>query len=338
MLRPLAFILLAFPALCALFNDQRILRAPKSERKILTPQIDADIDQILAEFHSPGGVGIALVHRSLDSRNQRLRLCASQRHARDRRHVLGDRFQLDILAAGIGVEERESGHGGSVLGFKSQVTRFPSQDLGVAVLSNDEAFGGAIMEAIKFRLVDEYLGLEPIDWTARYRAQAEDAFKHRPQPTPRPSDPDPPFMSFSQLAGRYTNGGYGMPNLSLVSPAELSGDIDPDCTEVIEEIPTALPGIIDAAIPIFLVRWRVFGGLTHVALTHFNGDVYIENASAPFWVNVQAFTGAYAHFSKTDSGDGVGVAMQGVWGAGTGVGAPGGDTVEGKAEVWFDEM
>ncbi|KAJ7843997.1 hypothetical protein B0H14DRAFT_2585419 [Mycena olivaceomarginata] len=54
------------------------------------------------------------------------------------------------------------------VGFKSQITRIPNQNFGVAVLSNDGSFGTQISETIKFRIIDEALSLERIDWTARY--------------------------------------------------------------------------------------------------------------------------------------------------------------------------
>jgi hypothetical protein len=58
-------------------------------------------------------------------------------------------------------------HGGSNPGFNTQVSRFPHDNLGVIVLSNDDN-GNSIMEAVKWRIVDHIFGLEPIDWAQRY--------------------------------------------------------------------------------------------------------------------------------------------------------------------------
>lgn len=52
-------------------------------------------------------------------------------------------------------------------GFHTQVVRFPFENFGVAVLTNDDAYGDQFMEVIKWRLIDALLGLEPIDWDSR---------------------------------------------------------------------------------------------------------------------------------------------------------------------------
>ncbi|KAF9070756.1 hypothetical protein BDP27DRAFT_1220279 [Rhodocollybia butyracea] len=52
-------------------------------------------------------------------------------------------------------------------GFNTQITRFPFDNFGIAVLSNDDAYGDQFTEVIKWRLIDALLGLEPIDWNTR---------------------------------------------------------------------------------------------------------------------------------------------------------------------------
>ncbi|KAJ6620374.1 hypothetical protein B0H10DRAFT_1791968 [Mycena sp. CBHHK59/15] len=52
-------------------------------------------------------------------------------------------------------------------GFHSEITRFPNDGFGVAVLTNDDPLGMLLMEAIKYRIVDEILGLDVIDWNSR---------------------------------------------------------------------------------------------------------------------------------------------------------------------------
>jgi hypothetical protein len=72
--------------------------------------------------------------------------------------VQGKHFALILL---LGLTD-------SRLGFKSQITRIPTQEFGLAILSNDESFGRQIVEAIEFRIIDEALKLEPMDWVGRY--------------------------------------------------------------------------------------------------------------------------------------------------------------------------
>lgn len=53
------------------------------------------------------------------------------------------------------------------IGFQSQITRLPFDNVGVAVLTNDDKYGMIIMEIIKFHLLDKALGLDTIDWNGR---------------------------------------------------------------------------------------------------------------------------------------------------------------------------
>ncbi|KAJ7910142.1 hypothetical protein B0H13DRAFT_1482137, partial [Mycena leptocephala] len=48
-------------------------------------------------------------------------------------------------------------------GFHSQITRFPADGAGIAVLTKDD-FGELMKEVIKFRIIDEIFGLNPVDW------------------------------------------------------------------------------------------------------------------------------------------------------------------------------
>lgn len=57
---------------------------------------------------------------------------------------------------------------GSVPGFRSAVVHLPDDGFGVAILANDDTLGGlAAWVALKFRIVDELLGLNTIDWKSR---------------------------------------------------------------------------------------------------------------------------------------------------------------------------
>jgi hypothetical protein len=56
----------------------------------------------------------------------------------------------------------------AIPGFYSQISRLPFDNVGVAVLTNDNLYGPYIMEIIRWRLLDEAIGLEPVDWSSRY--------------------------------------------------------------------------------------------------------------------------------------------------------------------------
>jgi hypothetical protein len=58
-------------------------------------------------------------------------------------------------------------HGGADPGQMSQVIRLPAKGIGIAIMINDGHFGTALTSVIKFRIIDEMLGLDPIDWEER---------------------------------------------------------------------------------------------------------------------------------------------------------------------------
>ena len=64
-------------------------------------------------------------------------------------------------------------HGGNNPGFKSQITRVPDHNFGIISLSNNGETGGFVLEAAKWRVIDELAfgaaGDEGyVDWTSRY--------------------------------------------------------------------------------------------------------------------------------------------------------------------------
>ncbi|KAF7353889.1 Beta-lactamase class penicillin binding protein [Mycena venus] len=255
-----------------------------------------------------------------------------------------------------GFEFIQARHGGSVLGFKSQVTRIPNQNLGVAVLSNDEAFRDQIVEAIKNRIIDEVLNLQPIDWSARYKSQIIANLNARPVPT-RPENPTLPSVPFSALAGTYRDSGYGTVELCLVSPANLISSPTASCRRLVDEVPTRLPGVVDPDIPTFVAKWKGFG-VTHVSLTHFEHNLFnvsgwlsvpTRNSSEkPYWVqpdiHSDSHTSFLAEFSFASEGRGTGrksgIGLRGLWGASEAdvVERPWGESVEERSEAWFEKI
>jgi hypothetical protein len=58
-------------------------------------------------------------------------------------------------------------HTGHNYGWHSQVGRYPADNLGVIVLSNDES-DYFMIDVVRWRIVDEILGLDKIDWETRF--------------------------------------------------------------------------------------------------------------------------------------------------------------------------
>ncbi|KAF8193253.1 beta-lactamase/transpeptidase-like protein [Mycena galopus ATCC 62051] len=187
---------------------------------------------------------------------------------------------------------------GSVIGFKSQITRFPSENLGIAVMSNDEDLGSPIMESVKYRIIDEIFKLKPIDWTTRYRTQIAKGV--RPPSVSRAKDAEAPVVPYSVLAGLYAHAAYGT---------------------------------LD-----FCLFWEP---TNYMRLTHYAGNLFNlsglkhfpSDGSGESWVWKQE--GAHAEFEV--KGEVVGFAPIGLWGAGSDMSPPEGNTVEERAEVWFEK-
>ncbi|KAJ7024026.1 beta-lactamase/transpeptidase-like protein [Mycena alexandri] len=174
-------------------------------------------------------------------------------------------------------------HGGSNPGFKTQVTRFPNDNLGVIVLSNDEN-GNHIMETVKWRIVDHIFGLEPIDWAQRYTDKLAEDIRENQAVTPRPSPPVLPSIPFSDMEGTFTHGAYGSIQPCFVR-SKTSGS-SAACTRMINA--SVVQRILGASsvdtIPTFIVPFkRTFS--TYLRLAHFSGNTF--NASL-IWSNSDA--------------------------------------------------
>jgi hypothetical protein len=68
-------------------------------------------------------------------------------------------------------------HTGGLPGMLSKVTLIPDINLGIVVLTNTENGGGALFSAVSNTIVDSYLGLDILDWTARFASRIESSEK-----------------------------------------------------------------------------------------------------------------------------------------------------------------
>ncbi|KAF5391209.1 hypothetical protein D9757_003078 [Collybiopsis confluens] len=247
--------------------------------------------------------------------------------------------------------------------FNTQITRFPFDNVGIAVLTNDDLFGGLFMEVIKERIIDEIFGLEPLDWNSRVKQLATDAYNQAlNRLVPRPVDPSPPSVPFASLAGEYRNPAYGslyFCGISLASGSTFDNS-DPNCKEFIHELPVRLPEHISSSVPTFFAQMNSFW-LSHIRLEHFDKNLFnvtglaslVIVASYPrtfrvrilgekqeYWAKIATENSLItAEFAFNDEGDVVGFGVAGgLWGAGPGVEGPTGDTVQDRAEIWFDRF
>ncbi|GLB40046.1 putative beta-lactamase [Lyophyllum shimeji] len=234
-------------------------------------------------------------------------------------------------------------HDGGVPGFSSLVTRLPFDNLGLAILCNDNEYGGAIMSIIRYRLIDEALGLDKIDWEGRFKPFVTTL---PPLATPPPINASLPSVSFPNLAGTYDDGGYGKFELCYVSPNKYPTQ-SRKCQDLSANLSTILPGAAVPGIPTFIAEWDS-PWTSHTRLLHFDGNIFnvsllssfpTGNVSAPFWTynGDTAFDAGTLAETVADGGH-IGLALTGIWGAGAGVPRPQGNAPRERAEVFFDKL
>ncbi|KAJ7916461.1 beta-lactamase/transpeptidase-like protein [Mycena leptocephala] len=164
-------------------------------------------------------------------------------------------------------------HGGSNPGFNTQVSRFPHDNLGVIVLSNDDN-GNSIMEAVKWRIVDHIFGLEPIDWAQRYADARAKSIRQTQDVTSRPSPPvlpSVPSVSWKALSGTSKTAGRSAACTEFIN------------TPVVQRILGASTSAEEdsTSIPTFIAPFKR-ALATHLRFAHFAGNVF--NASL-IWSN-----------------------------------------------------
>ena len=112
-------------------------------------------------------------------------------------------------------EHRLAEHGGGIDGFITECMLLPDDGIGVAVMTNTSS--SAMAPVVAYRVLDELLGLEPLDWFADYKPRfdaamggigaAREARRAVPDaPLPRP---------LAAYAGDYRHPGYGTLTISL---------------------------------------------------------------------------------------------------------------------------
>jgi CubicO group peptidase (beta-lactamase class C family) len=106
-------------------------------------------------------------------------------------------------------ERRLAHHNGGIDGYLTECMLLPDDGIGVAVLTNSSS--GAMAPVAAYRVLDELLGLEPIDWSARFRPRYEAALVGRGQAREaRRVVPDAPRpRPLEAYAGEYRHPGYG---------------------------------------------------------------------------------------------------------------------------------
>lgn len=252
---------------------------------------------------------------------------------------------------------------GSNIGFKTQVARFPNDNLGIAVLSNDEEFGTALMDVVKWRLTEQILGLPEVDWNGRSHKQVNDSRTANP-PTPYPASPAPPSAPFAPEGKSFSHPAYGTLKLCpTVGPYETA-----HCADLLAQ--DAIQPFLNASLnagPGPTTYISAFEGFftQYIRLAHFDADIFnvstiFTNGARPQPASREraGVDGGVAEWAPASSVDSDGAAewvnatasaggrggwafRGGFWGKGSDEVAPPleslGLTGKDAAEVWFEE-
>jgi CubicO group peptidase (beta-lactamase class C family) len=103
-------------------------------------------------------------------------------------------------------------HGGNIDGFSSLVAFLPQENIGLVILTNQNA--SPLPAVVAYNVWDRLLGMDQIDWTARVKQQramtkdSEQQAKQKGYTTQRPGTH--PSHDLSEYSGDYEHPGYGV--------------------------------------------------------------------------------------------------------------------------------
>jgi CubicO group peptidase (beta-lactamase class C family) len=100
-------------------------------------------------------------------------------------------------------------HGGGIDGFVTECMLLPDDGIGVAVMTNTSS--SLMAPVVAYRLLDELLGLEPLDWFSRFKPRFDAIMAgSREARAARRVVPDAPLpRPLDAYAGEYVHPGYG---------------------------------------------------------------------------------------------------------------------------------
>lgn len=154
---------------------------------------------------------------------------------------------------------------------------------------NDDLYGDLLKDVIRYRIIDQALGLDPLDWNtrrgipvntkthfgpdnlSRYKNEVFESAAAPAITVPRPANATPPTHGFSALARKYSNPGYAEIELCLIVPQDAYPS--EACKTLATELNLKLPETITTSTPTLVFKWdKVFA--THIKLAHFDGNVF----------------------------------------------------------------
>jgi CubicO group peptidase (beta-lactamase class C family) len=117
-------------------------------------------------------------------------------------------------------------HGGAIMGFSALTSILPKDRIGIVLLNNLE--DAPINGSLAYQIMDRLLGLEPVDWFGRLRADlAEAKEKSEKARAERGKDRRPgtiPSHPLKEFAGEYEHPAYGTMSVTLDENGSLRAE------------------------------------------------------------------------------------------------------------------
>jgi hypothetical protein len=230
-------------------------------------------------------------------------------------------------------------HIGEVPGHMTHIARLPALGIGIFPGFNDDG-GHLVHTPIMYRLLDDLLGLEPIDWEERLITTARKAPSHVPIPfNPRPTP------AIASLAGTYFDKGYGFLRIQRFDNPDkwdqsFLSEYAPGTTaklyfDAITKLMETQNGISSTKPLLFAHTGKLF--VSAYVYTHFDGPIFnvsMINITQNKAGKLAASSGG-ACMAVFVEGEGKGMGMFGnFWGGRHGKTVVKVD-VQAEAEVWF---
>lgn len=177
----------------------------------------------------------------------------------------------NFSAYGLGFQLRDyhgqkvAMHGGALQGFYSRVVLVPESKLGIAIFTNAES-GGAL-NALQYRLLDQYMGYAPADWIGIVADQekamhAKELARVKAAGTSRAAA-SKPSLALADYEGDYQDAWYGKATISHVGKKQIL---------TMSRTPDLTGELVHFQHDTFIVHWKE---------RNFNADAYVTFALNP---------------------------------------------------------
>ncbi|MEB3323049.1 MAG: serine hydrolase, partial [Synechococcaceae cyanobacterium] len=197
-------------------DGDSLVRVPYRNIDAIGPagSINSSVEEMLAyvQMHLDSGLAGDVRILSADQIAM-MQTAQSAVGSRDRYPELGPATYGLALRLGTYRGHKMAGHGGGIDGFISSMIWLPNERIGVVVLTNRSGDANPVPTIVQQRVLDELLGLDPIDWNARIRAEWEEGRAREAEArAKREAERVPgtaPSHALADYAGTYDHPGYG---------------------------------------------------------------------------------------------------------------------------------